>query len=192
MNRINTRSRLVHCDLPGTYQAITYRLGDALPQEVIRTWERGHPARDSLQKRQYIERYLDGSHGSCLLKHPVNAEIVIDSWKYNHGKQYDLIAYVVMPNHVHLVIKTYSNHPLNKIVHSWKSYTAQVINNHIRCGQDARTPRIWQRGYWDRMIRNKRHLNVMIDYIHNNPVKAFLCLQAKDWPWSSVNEFSGI
>ncbi len=60
------------------------------------------------------------------------------------------------------------------------------------CGQDARTPRGWQRGYWDRVIRNEHYLNVMIDYIYNYSVKALLCLQAKDWPWSGLRKVSGI
>ena len=45
---------------------------------------------------------------------------------------------------------------------------------------------VWMREYWDRFIRDDTHHKAVVDYIHNNPVKAGLCKEAKDWPWSSA------
>ena len=191
------RRRLFHCDISGAYQVITYRLGDSLPAVVLSSCrEHGRLAHEKTQRRKQIEKYLDAGYGSCILKIPAVASIVIDSWQYFHNEHYELIAYVVMPNHVHLLVKTYPDYPLRNIVHSWKSYTAKEINKCISHGRDAHAPgflhksEVWQANYWDRLIRHEKHFNSMINYIHENPVKAGLCLQAEDWLRSSVLDFS--
>ncbi|MBF0233953.1 MAG: transposase [Desulfamplus sp.] len=121
------------------------------------------------------------------------AKTVVDAWKYFDGKRYDLVAYVVMPNHVHVLIRTYEGFPLSNVVHSWKSFTAHKINKYLKlCGRDARTPgsspKVWQNEYFDRFIRDERHFVQAIAYIHENPVKAGLCHYASEWPWSSVGK----
>jgi type I restriction enzyme R subunit/putative DNA methylase len=49
--------------------------------------------------------------------------------------------------------------------------------------------KFWMSGYWDRYIRDKKHFNAVVEYIHNNPVKANLCEEASNWQWSSAKEF---
>jgi putative transposase len=167
---------------------------------------------EKIKYYQIIEKYLDKGYGSCLLKDSRNAQIVLDTWKFFNGERYDLIAYVVMPNHVHLLIKTYEGWPLAKLVHSWKSYTAKEIlkNDHARefnagespalpnsrqkkvdmnsyAGESPALPnKVWQREYWDRFIRDKNHFLKVIEYIHQNPVKAGLCKLPEQWLWSSA------
>ncbi len=110
----------------------------------------------------------------------------MDAWRFFDGKRYDLVAYVVMPNHVHLMIKTHEGFPLSKVVHSWKSFTAHEINKHFKkSGRDAQ---VWQTEYFDRFIRDERHFDQAVDYIHENPVKAGLCRYAREWPWSSAGK----
>ena len=93
---------------------------------------------------------------------------------------------------VHLLIKTYEGWPLAKVVHSWKSYTAKEIlkNDHARefnaGGSPALPNKVWQREYWDRFIRDENHFLKVIDYIHQNPVKAGLCKLPEQWLWSSA------
>ena len=140
-----SRGYLPHFDVSGLYQAITYRLEDSLPGGA------GVPPASSSQtnekkaeQRKQIEQNLNKGYGSCLLKDKEIAKIVVDAWKYFHGKRYDLVAYVVMPNHVHVLIKTYEGFPLSKVIHSWKSFTAHTINTYLKgraiCGRDARAP----------------------------------------------------
>jgi len=130
---------------------------------------------------------------------------VVDAWKHFDGQRYELVAYVVMPNHVHVLIKTYEGFPLSEVVHSWKSFTAHAIAKYLkRCGRDACAPlliegwdaraptptptKVWQNDYFDRFIRDERHFAQAIAYIHENPVKAGLCGQPNEWPWSSIHE----
>ena len=87
-----------------------------------------------------------------------------------------------MPNHVHVLIEVMPGHPLLRIVHAWKSYTAKAISRIV--GKRA----IWQPDYWDRAIRDERHYGRAIAYIEENPVRAGLVEAAARWPWSSVHE----
>ena len=81
-------------------------------------------------------------------------------------------------------------------MHSWKSFTANRINEELeRTGwqpalpgndKDAQLPgNLWQREYWDRFIRDEKHYHAAIAYILDNPVSAGLCAHREEWPWSS-------
>ncbi len=181
----HSRGYIPHFDVSGLYQAITYRLGDSLPRSA--GVPPALPAPPS-ERRQHIEQELNKGYGSCILRDQRIARIVVDAWTYFDGKRYELVAYVVMPNHVHVLIKTYEGCPLSKVIHSWKSFTAHAINEHLKtCGRDAHAP-MWQNDYFDRFIRDDRHFAQAITYIHENPVKAGLCGHAGEWPWSSIHE----
>ncbi len=194
-----------HFDIEGAYQSITYRLADSLPSKVLKAFsteldkikqisgEMGSsPITNSKQlesqRRQKIEKYLDAGHGSCILKETQIANIIIDNWHFFDKQRYELLAYVVMPNHIHVLIKTYPEWTLQKVVHGWKSYTAKEIKKVMfKMGEPPIPPEhIWQADYWDRFIRNDQHFFSTIDYIHNNPVKAGLCQSASDWLASSA------
>src|SRR5262249_8572142 len=91
-----------------------------------------------------------------------------------------------MPNHVHVLIKPRASLP--KIVQSWKSYTGRwAIARNAELGLGVPGRAFWMRDYWDRYIRDERHFQRVVDYIHWNPVKAGLCRESHDWPWSSAN-----
>ena len=113
-----------------------------------------------------------------------------------------------MPNHVHILIKTYSCHSLAKIIHSWKSYTAHEISKYLkemkllylRTGEPPVLPgidfkvlekKIWQVEYWDRFIRDEKHFAQAVNYILENPVKAGLCKKVEDWQWMIVRTQNG-
>ncbi len=186
----HSRGYLPHFDMSGLYQGITYRLADSLPGSA--GVPPASPSQSDAQKaerRKQIERDLNKGYGSCILRDRKIAKIVVDAWKYFDGKRYDLVAYVVMPNHVHVLIKTCEGCSLSKVIHSWKSFTAHEIYTYLRkCGRDARAPRVWQPDYFDRFIRDDRHFVQAIAYIHDNPVKAGLCRHASEWPWSSAKK----
>jgi REP element-mobilizing transposase RayT len=109
-----------------------------------------------------------------------------DSLQHFDGQRYRLIAWCIMPNHVHVLLETLT--PLAKIVQGWKSITARWALTHSEEFQlGIPDPKhLWMREYWDRFIRNDRHLENTVLYIHQNPVKAGLCQRAEDWPWSSA------
>ena len=163
-------------------------------------------SKNNTQHRKYIEDSLDHGYGSCILSNPAIAQEIISGWSYFDKKRYDLIAYVVMPNHVHLLIKAYDKWPLGALVHSWKQHATTFIKNHADiwktyeqswhnihskaardCGAPSKRPHIWQREYWDRFIRDENHFKKTVDYIHLNPVKSGLVQQPQQWTYSSYN-----
>ncbi len=100
-----------------------------------------------------------------------------------------------MPNHLHALIELIAGYRVSRIVQSWKSYTARRINlwlsetGECRAGarrsQEGKSRALWQRDYWDRYIRDERHLMAVVQYIEENPIKAGLVRNTEDWPWGS-------
>ncbi|MDR1888324.1 MAG: transposase [Zoogloeaceae bacterium] len=206
-----SRGRLPHRDEWHLVQAITFRLADALPQEKLRQLKaelaRLKIPENEREKRQraQIEAWLDAGLGSCALKNPAMAKVVESALHYYDGERYRLLAWCVMPNHVHVLIQQMSALP--QIVRAWKGYTGRWAMQHagsaglpprnnrgsntiVVAGQKPRAPRFWQPDYWDRFMRDERHFAATIEYIHHNPVKARLCARPEGWPWSSAR-FSG-
>lgn len=188
-----TRRRLPHVDAPGHFQHVVFHLADSLPRDVLLRMERelAHlPAYQQQQtKARRIEALLDTGRGSCLLGHPTCARIMVETLLFADGSRYQLHAWVVMPNHVHVLVRQDQHHPLSGIVQSWKRHSSREIR---RLGYDvnrqAASPHagIWQRDYWDRYIRNDRHFSAVEEYIHLNPVKAGLVATPEDWPYGSA------
>ena len=182
-----SRGYLPHYHASHKYQMITYRLADSLPQKILKELKEDYknPALEK-EHRKYIEKVLDSGYGSCILQKPEVSQIVVDNWRFFHKKRYDLIAFVVMPNHVHLIIKTYENFSLSTIVHGWKSFTANKISKSLAGWQPAFPGKVWQCDYWDRFIRDENHFEKAVQYIHNNPLKAGLIDSPEKWQWSST------
>jgi REP element-mobilizing transposase RayT len=198
----HSRGYLPHYDHPGLLQMITYHLADSLPASALARLREGlndMPKEDrQLELRKRIESWIDAGYGSCVLQKPKVAEMIIENWKHHAGVRYDLIAWTVMPNHVHILIRIYEGQSLARIVQGWKGYSGKKIRQMatgIQCAQKADqtvgVPRrkrnsVWHREYWDRFIRDEKHFSSAIRYIENNPVKAGLVGKATDWPWSST------
>jgi REP element-mobilizing transposase RayT len=182
----HSRGYLPHFDAPRRYQAITFRLADSMPQCVLDEWERELEAladedeRDQERSRR-VERYLDAGHGLCLLREAKSAEITENALLRFDGERYRLLAWCVMPNHVHALLQCLPGFPLGEVMHSWKSFTAHGINAiHGRTGQ------VWQRDYYDRFMRDEEHYWNTVRYIERNPVKARLVKEKEEWLWSSA------
>lgn len=163
---------------------LTYRLADSLPREVLdELAARRSTDRNALQEdRDWIDSLLDSGHGSCALREPRAAELVVNAWKYFDAQRYDLHAWVVMPNHVHLLVKMRPPYALGEVVESWKRFTATRINR-FRGTKGS----FWQEDYFDRFVRDEAHYAEAVHYIHENPVRAGLVKAAVDWPWSSAS-----
>jgi putative transposase len=97
------------------------------------------------------------------------------------GDRYRLLAWCVMPNHVHVVVEPTDESGLGTVVLAWKSFTAHRANRIL-----GRRGPFWHKDYFDRFIRDEGHLARTIDYIENNPVKAGLASTPSSWPWSSA------
>jgi REP element-mobilizing transposase RayT len=175
------RANLPHWQQGDVWIFLTWRLADSLPEGVVRKitqqrddWQLVHPKpRDEETLKEYnrlftlrFEELLDEFHGSCCLRNPAVRGIVTDAFHHFDGDRYDIASFVVMPNHVHILFRIIGDHSLGDIVHSWKSFSAHGINKHL-----GRTGALWQREYWDRLIRSQKHFDWTMQYIEKNPVK---------------------
>ena len=179
------RGYLPHFDEAGTVQSLTFRLVDAVPAATVTAWKTdlklsgGEAAADPrcARLRARIERFADQGHGACWLKDPRVARVVQDALLHFDGERYRLLAWVIMPNHVHAVIETLPGFPLDRVIHSWKSFTAKRANRLL-----GRSGAFWMGDYFDRYVRDEAHLWDVMRYLEENPVKAGLVRAARDWP----------
>jgi REP element-mobilizing transposase RayT len=181
---------LPHWRQEGATYFVTFRLGDSLPQSKLqelealrREWEERHPPPRTEEQWQqlthettrHVEHWLDQGLGSCRLKDDVAAKLVADAMHHFDGERYELGCYVVMPNHVHGIVRPVQGDadPLQRVLKSWKGYTGWQINQMF-----ALTSSFWQDETFDRIIRDEEHLYRAIQYIGSNPAKAGLEPQA--------------
>ena len=118
----HSRGYLPHLDQPGAVQFITFRLADAVPADVVAAWrtelklsgeeDADDPRAAALRKR--VERYADQGHGACWLRDDRIAEVVQNALLRFDGERYRLLAWVIMPNHVHVLIETSPGFPLKQ------------------------------------------------------------------------------
>jgi REP element-mobilizing transposase RayT len=139
-----------------------------------------------MEKRKRIEQWLDAGMGCCALRHAEVAACVQHALLHFDSDRYRLIAWVIMPNHVHVLMDPAES--ISKTIQGWKSLTARwMLAHNVRLELGISNPnQVWMREYWDRFIRDDKHLRATIDYIHRNPVKAGLCCEPSDWQWSSA------
>ena len=180
-----SRGYLPHLDQQGKTQFVTFRLHDSLPAHVLDAWRqelRTMPEMErSKEENVRIMRHLDVGSGACHLRRPEIARIVESTLLRFDGERYDLHAWVVMPNHVHALVRPQSATSLPKVMHSWKSYTAHEANRQL----GLQGP-FWYREFYDRYIRDEEHYGNVVRYVEHNPVKAGLCARPQDFPFGSA------
>ncbi len=162
---------------------MTFRLADALSSEFMRTLD---PETESSTRRARIESLLDTGSGDCLLRSPEFARIVQDALFHFDDERYQIIAWRVMPNHVHVLIRPVDGFSIGAVAHSWKSFSAKTVNS-----RQNRSGRVWQADYYYRFMRNDDHIQATIAYIEGNPVKAGLAPDATQCEWSSASRRGG-
>lgn len=180
----HNRGYLPHFDSGAVVQMITFRLADSLPRELyekIRARDE-----DEAEKRRRLEAMIDAGRGGCVLRGAEMATIVEHSLKHFDGERYRLICWVIMPNHVHVVIEQIDGHSLSDIIRSWKSFSAKEINK-VR---NTSGP-VWAPDYFDRFIRNRKHFSNAVAYVECNPVTAGLVDRVEQWPFSSAARNAG-
>jgi putative transposase len=169
----HSRGYLPHFDSPETVQFITFRLADSLPATIVEALKQ----QNALHR---VDQELDAGRGACWLRHVDIAETVQNALLHFDGERYRLLAWCIMPNHVHVVIDIL-DHSLSAIVRSWKSFSARQANVVL-----GRSGAFWHADYFDRYMRDEEHLTATMDYVEQNPVKAGLVGEARDWRWSSA------
>jgi hypothetical protein len=169
--------RLPHWEQEEGTQFVTFRLGDAMPNSKLRQWraERrvwlaGHPDPwPEETEREYhrlftarLEDWLDEGMGSCLLRRLEARVLLSGTLMRFQGSRVRHHAWVIMPNHVHLLFTPMV--PVATLVQGWKATSARLLGSGP----------IWQRNYRDTLIRDVRHFGNALRYVRNNPVKVGL------------------
>jgi REP element-mobilizing transposase RayT len=188
---IRNRGRLPHWEKDCGLYFITFRLADSLPRAVLKKVAERHlflGAAKSTGARllpeqkaelaeyspRRMEEYCDRGLGSCTLADQRIASAVAAALRFKEGKHYRLLAWCIMPNHVHVVVRLLPGADLATVLKSWKQFSSKAANQVL--GQSGH---FWQREYYDRLIRNEQEYSRAIRYVLENPVKAGL----KNWPW---------
>jgi REP element-mobilizing transposase RayT len=168
---------------------LTWRLEDSLPQEVyariLRDTDRLPEAEKRVTRYREIEAFLDNGRGACLLRDPRCARAVQECVLHDHGKRYQLHAWCVMPNHVHVLLTPLSGIALTTIMRTLKAFSALKIRK-----LTGGSGRVWQPECFDRTIRDEEHFNKTLHYIEWNPVKAGLCSDPTLFGYSSANRWN--
>jgi REP element-mobilizing transposase RayT len=112
-----------------------------------------------------------------------SAEILLDSLHFiSQSFRAHILAYVVMPDHLHLLLAIRDGYTLSGVMHSLKRFTVQRIND-----ETGHVGSIWQQGYHDRLISDEEQLRAAVEYIHKNPVAAGIVALGEDYPFSSAH-----
>jgi len=223
-----TRRHLPHWYVPGAAHFVTYRLAGTLPATVLQSLgaqkeallRRGPPKgdeaarwRDRAHKLFFAayDRYLDTTSGIDWLTRPAVAAMIRANLYHRNGRKYHLLAYCIMPNHVHVLLQPVPEpkaaaeegqagllvptggevsgevvdvrSPLAGIMHSLKSYTANRANQLLR-----RSGQFWQHESYDHWVRDEDELERIVDYIGGNPIKANRARQPQDWFFCSAHD----
>ena len=203
------RRHLPHFYPPDAVYFVTPRLAGSLPRfrrdeireqrSLLRTQklisargdsETGRLERELLRLDRTLEKAVEDC---CWLADPRIAELVAGAIRFRDRKEYDLVAYTIMPNHMHMVfgvgvpdliepvgqIDNLSNKPVSKIMQSLKRHTGREANKIL-----GRRGAFWQDESYDHVIRNSEELERIIQYVLYNPVKAGFVKNWRDWKWS--------
>jgi len=197
------RRNLPHIVPPGGTLFVTFRLAGSLPAAVMASlhaeserlqmaMEHGanspeRAARIYEEQRRFFGRWdtlLASSEGPEWLRTPEVAELVAQNMHRFAGQRYDLLAFTIMPNHVHIVLTPLPDgagkcYPLARIMHTMKGYTAGQANRLL-----GRAGAFWHHESYDHLVRNPPELDRIIAYVLNNPVKAGLVTDWQAWPWT--------
>ena len=186
----DSSSYLPHWHVPGAVYAVTFRLCDSLPTKVLESYrERRLILLEKIEKaaenkgsrnamveilairkeihdlqQSVIEPGLHAGFGECHFAKPEIRDLVENALRHFDGDRYDLLAWSVMPNHAHVLVRPHEEHTLPEILHAWKSYTAKEANRLL-----GRTGSFWQEEYYDHVVRDAADFGNQVKYILNNP-----------------------
>jgi REP element-mobilizing transposase RayT len=195
----HSRGVLPHLKREGGTYFVTFRQAGSLPREILLRLkhehetivQQAHAAKRPLtwheQEEMFrwyssrVDKYLDAGHGVCHLREPAHASLVAGAIQFFDGQRYELRAWVVMPNHAHVVVRPMPGHILSDVLQSWKSFTSHAINKRL----EIKAVPFWQSESYDHLIRDDEDLHRCCHYTLMNPVNAGLCARIEDWNWSS-------
>ena len=176
--------RLPHWRQMGVAYFVTFRLADSVPQSLLRQWReertiwlRWHPPPwRTEEQREFEERFicrmqewLDAGMGACHMRRSdVRAQVELCLLQFD-DKRYNIDAFVLMPNHVHAVIKPAVGYDLSTLLQAMKGVSANRCNKLL-----AHKSTFWMDESYDHIVRDMKELAAFRNYIAGNPTKAGL------------------
>ena len=172
-------TRIPHWNQSDCVQFVTFRLVDSLPQSKLHEyrqkreeWLNTHPKPwDSSIQEDYdnifgaaLDKWIDAGYGECLLKDKRVRDALEDVIMHSDGMSYDIYAFVIMPNHVHVLLTPREGSTVQGIVGAWKSASSHVINTLLE-----RRGAVWERESFDHLVRNVEDFKEYLQYIVDNP-----------------------
>jgi type I restriction enzyme R subunit len=191
-----TQRGLPHWAQDGRVVFITWRMNDSLPSETLADWRTRRTSWLTLRnidpqvpgwKRRIHElppadiaefhetftsawhQLLDEGHGSCALRSPECANIVHDSLLHFNGDRYQMHSFIIMPNHLHMLVTFPDRDTMLSQCESWKRFTATHLNRRL-----GTTGRFWQPDAFDHLVRHQAQYHRLLRYLAENPLKAHL------------------
>ncbi len=173
------RKKLPHMEQMGKVEFVTFRLSDSMPYQVMLQYKymkedfiRRHPYPWNQETlRQYsqliedpLEKYVDAGYGSCVLKDPTVRQYLVEAINHYDEDRYCQWGYVIMPNHVHMLVTPTPGFDLEPTIKSVMSFSARKINGCL-----GRKGRLWQGEPFDTLIRSERQYSFTLEYIKQNP-----------------------
>jgi REP element-mobilizing transposase RayT len=185
-----SRGYLPHYDSAEHTQFVTIRLADSVPKhvQVSLNAELGalkKKGEDSssigYHRCKRMEALLDAGYGCCVLKAESVADVIIKALENLVEQGHEVLRWVIMPNHIHLLLKIRHGTSLSSVIRFFKGRTGKQANEAL-----GSSGRFWFPEYFDRYIRDSDHLNKVLHYIDQNPVRAGLVKAAADWRFGSA------
>ncbi len=172
-------TRIPHWNQSDCVQFVTFRLADSLPQSKLQEyrqkrdeWLKTHPKPwDSSVQEDYdnifvavIDRWIDAGYGECILIDKRVRDILEDAIMHSDSIKYDIYAFVIMPNHVHVLMTPREGNTVQGIVGAWKRISSHGINTLL-----GRRGTVWERESFDHLVRNADDFMETLQYIVDNP-----------------------
>jgi len=176
------RRHLPHWRQEGATYAVTFRQADSIPQAQLQAlkrwrviWEEQHPEpRTETEWKGFVqeissrtERWMDEGYGSCAFRESRFSEMMSNSLLHFQDQHHFTSCFVVMPNHIHAVIRPRPNFELEGCLKRIKRYVSRQVNKALH--QEGA---FWEEESYDRIIRDEEHLWNVVQYIGRNPGKA--------------------
>jgi putative transposase len=151
-------------------------------EEIFRTYRRNLP---HFRARGYLYFVTWRLHTLQSDLEPDERTVIVEALRWFEGSRYDLWGFVVMNDHVHVLVLPEDDCTLETILHSWKSFTAHRLRQ-----ISSRIGPIWQEESFDRIVRNERELHEKMEYVRNNPLDRWPDRKYYPWVWCKGSEKS--
>lgn len=213
----NAPRNLTPAQAPGAIYFVTYRLAGSIPPALLQRlraaqekWLRRFAVRGTNPVERLpraskllfgrLDDHLDQPGSRNWLARPEIAALVRDSLRRHDGRRYQLLAYCIMPNHVHALVRLSESAPpeedsgalgeqrdtvgpMARIMRAWKNSTTPKVSELV-----GEPDSVWHPESYVHLVRDDEELQRFIDYIAYNPVKAGLARQVHEWPWCSAHD----